>query len=100
MLAAAIRLGGDRVESGQCVRTPGAAQSAGWRLERNHVELPGNADKLHSAGLHAIRDGGLAISAGVVRDKRGDAILCEVVGLRDRGGRVCGRYGAVRAATA
>ena len=50
-LAAAVRLGGDRVESRQRLRTSGVSEFAGWRFERAGADLRGDADELHSAGF-------------------------------------------------
>ena len=84
MLAAAVRLGGGRVEPGQRVRASGAAQSAGRRPERAAAELRGDAHELHPDGLDAVSDGGLAVSAdlgGIRRD--GDAVQGSAEGSCD-----------------
>ena len=56
-VAAAVRLGGDRVESRQRVRTSGVTESAGRGFERNHADLSRNADQLHRDGFGFVPHG-------------------------------------------
>lgn len=78
-LAAAIRLGGDRVEPRQRLRTSGVPVFARRRFERASPHVRGNTDELHSNGFGFVSDGRLAVTADLGRRHllRAVAKLCD-----------------------
>src|SRR5436190_21161764 len=75
MLAAAVRLGVDRVEPRQRVRAPGAAQPAGRRPERSAPDVSRDSRTLHTNRFDAVSDGRLAVLANLGANRRdGDAV--------------------------